>query len=855
MGRIINIDRSLASWLTMRLKVYENSQNVANNTTSLSVDVQLISGNGNINSTASKDIELTINGTKYTSTCSVGIEKNTTKTLFTKTVTVPHNTDGSKTVALSCLLTFDVTISGTWWGDRSLSGNVELTDIPRLSTLTSSAYRELGTGLTLSVEKKASSFTHTITYTCGSASGTIATKSSSTSLSFTPPLSLASQNTTGTSVSIKFTITTYNGSTNLGSTTHTISCSIPSSVKPSCKITVSDAAGYSVYIKGLSKFKITVTPALAYGSDIESYSVKANGGTYTTAAVTTSVLSSSGTLTIEATVKDKRGRSATASVSVNVFDKSTFTVNNGTLGLSQNITVAKGNSNFTHTLAYTCGSVSNTLATKSNSTSIAFNPPLDLAKQNTTGTTVSVKLTLTTYCDDKNIGTETKTITCSIPESVKPSVYINFADSTDNFTEYGSYVKGLSQLYVWLGSSASYGSDIVSYSTTVNGTKHTTAAFECGVISSNSIEIEATVTDKRGRTGTAKATVSNIIDYIVPNISQFLVRRCDSSGAANDKGDHAQVVYSADVTPLNNKNAASYSVQFKKTTDKNYTQGETVSGVYSISDRSFIFAADTGASYDILLTVQDSHSTSSRTTVVSTGFVLLHFGADGKSIGIGKIAELTETLDIGLQTLFTGGIVPVILDNGTDFNILTTPNLYRLYSAGAYANNPADGFGAVLEVLVGDGSCTQRITTISKTNPHIWVRSFYDSSWGEWVLIYPSKVTWNNLTLAENISVANNNTPQCCVTNKTVECKGAVSFTTRAATSDGATLLFTLPVGHRPPNSVYLLVPLTGYAVARLLIRTNGEVLVEWVYSLNQGKELFSTSLSWLSVDFSFAIG
>jgi hypothetical protein len=52
-----------------------------------------------------------------------------------------------------------------------------------------------------------------------------------------------------------------------------------------------------------------------------------------------------------------------------------------------------------------------------------------------------------------------------------------------------------------------------------------------------------------------------------------------------------------------------------------------------------------------------------------------------------------------------------------------------------------------------------------------------------------------------------------------------------------------------------VLVPLTGYAVARLLIRTNGEVLVEWVYSLNQGKELLSTSLSWLSVDFSFAIG
>ena len=129
------------------------------------------------------------------------------------------------------------------------------------------------------------------------------------------------------------------------------------------------------------------------------------------------------------------------------------------------------------------------------------------------------------------------------------------------------------------------------------------------------------------------------------------MRRCDSNGAANDKGDHAQVVYSAEVTPLNNKNAASYNVKYKKTTEANFTQGETVSGVYSVSDRSFIFRADTGASYDILLTVQDSHGASSRTTVVSTGFVLLHFGADGKSVGIGEIAELTVSLILCLKCL------------------------------------------------------------------------------------------------------------------------------------------------------------------------------------------------------------
>lgn len=307
---------------TLKVEWSESNVDVANNQSDITVTVKLVTASTyNINSTASKDISLTINGTKYTSTCTVGISGGSSKTLMTKTVSnITHSSDGSKSVSISCTLGIAVTLSGTYVSSVSASGTATLTKIARASTL-SASNGTLNTSQTLTVTRQSSSFTHTITYACGSASGTICTKSSSTSISWTPPLSLAAQNTTGTSVSITLTITTYNGDTKVGSSaTKTITCSIPSSVVPTVSISVSDPNGYAStyggYVKGKSKIKVAITASGAQGSTIKSYSTSANGKTYTGSSVTTGVVASSGTLTVKTTVTDSRGRTASASVNI-----------------------------------------------------------------------------------------------------------------------------------------------------------------------------------------------------------------------------------------------------------------------------------------------------------------------------------------------------------------------------------------------------------------------------------------------------------------------------------------------------------------------------------------------------------
>ena len=314
---------TVTSWDTLKFSWSIAKQDVTNNTSTVSWKLELIAGSsGHISSSTPKSWSATVNGTKYSGKNYIGIDNDSTKMLASGSTVIKHDSGGTKTFSYSFSQAFDIAFSGSNIGTKSGSGSGALNTIPRASSL-SSSNGTLGTAQTLTINRHSDSFTHTITYKCGSATGTIVEKTTSTSISFTPPLSLSSQNGSGTSVNITFTLTTYNGSTSIGTYTKNVLCSIQSSVKPLCSISVSDATGnlgiYGAYIQGVSKFAISISATQAYGSEISKYNVTANGTKYSSANVTTGIVKSSGTLTITAKVTDKRGRVGTASVNVSVL--------------------------------------------------------------------------------------------------------------------------------------------------------------------------------------------------------------------------------------------------------------------------------------------------------------------------------------------------------------------------------------------------------------------------------------------------------------------------------------------------------------------------------------------------------
>ncbi len=235
-------------------------------------------------------------------------------TIASGTSAVVHNADGTLNMPVSASL--DIVKDSYSPGPMSLSGAWKLTTIPRTSKL-SASNGTLGVAQTLTLTRHSESYKDTITYSCGSVSGTIAALSSDTEFSFTPPLSLASQNTAGEAVQINFTVSTYqeDGETLVGTSTTSISAQIPASIVPSVAISVEDAtenfAKYGAYIQGQSVLRITAVPTIAYGSPIKSYLITADGKSYNAAQVAADgPISGSGNLTATATVADGRGRTS-----------------------------------------------------------------------------------------------------------------------------------------------------------------------------------------------------------------------------------------------------------------------------------------------------------------------------------------------------------------------------------------------------------------------------------------------------------------------------------------------------------------------------------------------------------------
>ena len=194
----------------------------------------------------------------------------------------------------------------------------------------------LGTPLTLTLSRYNTSFTDTITYKCGTASGTIKSGSTATSITWDTTngntVGLAAQNTSSQQVDVTFTVTTYSGSSVVGTNSTKVSLAIPNTVKPSVALSVSDAAGYlstyGAYVQGYSKLKITATPTLAYGSPIKTYAITADGASYSTTPVTTGAIQGKGTLAITAKVTDARTRSSdTVSQNITVLEYAKPVVN------------------------------------------------------------------------------------------------------------------------------------------------------------------------------------------------------------------------------------------------------------------------------------------------------------------------------------------------------------------------------------------------------------------------------------------------------------------------------------------------------------------------------------------------
>lgn len=305
----------------LRLDWSITGQSIANNTSTLSLDLWVYDGTGYSQNEYSNQAYYIIQGEKHWNP--YNYSTSGWYKLGSKTVTVSHNADGTKSVALSA--EWDCGFDSQYTPRHlSLSQTVTLTTIPRASTATTSG-DTLGNVLTITIKRASSGFTHKLYYTCGSIKDQLIAENVGTSYSWNaPPVSLAQQAPNAETVALTLTVKTYNGSAYVGAWSLPVKLSVPSSVVPSISVTIGDPTGvkntYGGYVQLRSKVKADITASGVQGSSIKSYSIKV-GSIYaaTSASGTTDYLPGSGELTVSCTVTDSRGRTATKTQSITVL--------------------------------------------------------------------------------------------------------------------------------------------------------------------------------------------------------------------------------------------------------------------------------------------------------------------------------------------------------------------------------------------------------------------------------------------------------------------------------------------------------------------------------------------------------
>lgn len=338
--------------------------------------------------------------------------------------------------------------------------------------------------------------------------------------------------------------------------------------------------------------------------------------------------------------------------------KSSLTVPNGTLGVLQAVTVTKQSSSFTHTIKYTCGSASGTVCTKSSDVYVNWTPPMDLASQNTSGTSVVVTFTIETFNGSASAGTSTATAVYQIPASVAPYMASTLSDPTGWYDVFGAYIQGQSKLGLSINANGSYGASIESITTIFDGSTYRGASVTSNtILQTGSVQATITAKDSRGRTVTEKPTIS-VLAYAYPKLTAVSSYRSDSAGNASPSGAYLTVKFSSSVYSLNSKNGAWYKVQYKKATASSYTvvSLDSYTANFAVSNGKYTFAADEG-SYDVQVLVGDRFKTITYTVpgpAVSHTVSMLK--KDGKVVGmaVGKTAEHEGYFDIGWKLKISG---------------------------------------------------------------------------------------------------------------------------------------------------------------------------------------------------------
>ena len=312
------------------------TQNVEENYSDLTISLYLICGYRYNLSISSKNHYIYIDGSPYKISSSLYTNGNETLKLGEFTKRIYHNSDGTKTVNLSSVVTFNANIRGRHVSTiDGGSDTIELDKIPRMSTIknTMIGSKYLNSPHTLQIDKfLTGNITHDVWYIVYGDDTTktsnwyyIARNSSSLDIEFVPTLEHINLQPNNDVMYIDFGIKTYKDGELFGEIAYSKGWhfKIPDSIQPSISnVEIVDAnaktKALGVYVQNHSKLNIKTTASGIAGSTIKSIKILAENQVFFGSNITTNELNAAGTVEIQIIAIDSRNKTFSTTRSITV---------------------------------------------------------------------------------------------------------------------------------------------------------------------------------------------------------------------------------------------------------------------------------------------------------------------------------------------------------------------------------------------------------------------------------------------------------------------------------------------------------------------------------------------------------
>jgi hypothetical protein len=312
------------------------TQNVEENYSDLTIKLYLICGYRYNLSISTKTHYVYIDNTAYSINSSLYTNGNQTLKLGEFTKRIYHNSDGTKSVNLSSIVTFNANIRGRHVGTiNGGSDTIELDKIPRMSLIknTIDGSRYLNSLHTLHVDKfLTGNITHDIWYIIYGDDATktsnwhyIARNTSNLDIEFVPTLDYINLQPNNDVMYIDFGIKTYKDGELFGEIAYSKGWhfKIPDSIQPSISnVEIVDAntktKALGVYVQNHSKLNIKTTASGIAGSTIKNIKILAANQVFWGSDITTNELNAAGTVEIKIIATDSRNKTFSTTKNITV---------------------------------------------------------------------------------------------------------------------------------------------------------------------------------------------------------------------------------------------------------------------------------------------------------------------------------------------------------------------------------------------------------------------------------------------------------------------------------------------------------------------------------------------------------